>query len=69
MKQTVLRNSAEAVGRNVAPAVGNFVLFQFYFTMCDGLYKLNPTCKEMKFNPAHLENCMEILFRKYMTMQ
>jgi len=48
MKQTVLRNSAEAVGRNVAPAVGNFVLFQFYFTMCDGLYKLNPTCKEMK---------------------
>jgi len=27
------------VGWNETPIVGSFVLFQFYFTMCDGLYK------------------------------
>jgi len=29
------------VGWNEAPTVGSFVLFQFYFTMCDGLKSRN----------------------------
>ena len=40
MASSALKNSEEqvsTVGWNEAPTVGSFVLFQFYFNMCDGL--------------------------------
>jgi len=44
------------VGWNTAPTVGSFVLFQFYFTMRDGIYRVEQTILLYSIKPvAHHE--------------
>jgi len=38
------KTKLSTVGWNEAPTVGSFILFQFYFTMCDGLYAVTCGC-------------------------